>query len=144
MLFSLRRRIYVRLSCDEPAARKKLKERKWQMRRKIRSSFAMNIIANNKRKTDLEISDLKFKLYHYPDESVTSVSCPVWPDDDPPAPTAMTSLKGTAFVPRIAAAPFHDFPAGVAICPSSDSGRRLRHALHQGVNVHERKMLLLT
>ena len=55
----------------------------------------------------------------------------------------MASLKGTAFVPWIAAAPFHNFPARVAFCPFGDRWGRLRHALHEGANVHQGKMLLL-
>jgi hypothetical protein len=53
------------------------------------------------------------------------------------------SLKRTAFISRIAATPFHDFPAGMAIRPFGNRGRRLRHALHERAFVNERKMPLL-
>ena len=59
------------------------------------------------------------------------------------APRISAHLERPAFIPRIAAAPFHDFPAGMAIRPFGNRGWRLRHALHERTFVNERKMPLL-
>jgi cytochrome P450 len=48
-----------------------------------------------------------------------------------------TCLKRTAFAIGIAAAPFHNLPARVAICPFCDRWRRFLHALHEGAYVYK-------